>query len=81
MTSDKLHLMEIKKYLERWHASETEELKDFEKAWNSNGLAVRLGTAQAFLEMIEMMVDIHLENIEAEEAAYEQSLRKEGIIE
>ena len=80
MTSDKLHLMEIKKYLERWHASETEQLKDTEKAWNSNGLANRLGSAQAYLEMIEMIVDIHLENIEEECVKYEESLRKEGII-
>ena len=81
MTRERLTLMQIREYVT--HAlsrqNEIESECDNEGISQSQKFATQLGSAQAYLEMLNNVLDVYFENDEKEEAAYEKSVLGEEV--
>ena len=83
MTRERMTIMQIRHYVETAliRQDEIEAKSDKEGLAQSKKFAAQLRSAQAYLSMLNDILTVYFENDAKEEAAYEQSLRKEGIIE
>lgn len=81
MTRERLTLMEIKRYVTNAlsRQDEIEAESDNEGLTQSKKFAAQLGSAQAYLQMLNDVLNVYFENDEKEEAAYEKSVLGEEV--
>ena len=81
MTRERIVLMQVKQYvtnaLSRQDKIEAE--CDIEGADQSTKFAMQLGSARAYLQMLNDVLNVYFENDEKEEAAYEKSVLGEEV--
>ena len=81
MTRERLTIMEIRRYVTNAlsRQDEIEAESDKEGLEQSKKFAAQLGSAQAYLEMLDDVLNIYFEEDEKEEAAYEKSVLGEEV--
>lgn len=81
MTRERLTIMEIRRYVTNAlsRQDEIEAESDKEGLEQSTKFAAQLGSAQAYLSMLDDVLNIYFEEDEKEEAAYEKSVLSEEV--